>query len=224
MLKRAVVVMLLAFTIGSAPIAAQGVSFVVSGFGGYSGNEGIKGKGFLAANGETYDTLTPGNGGHYGFTFGVTEGHGEYGFMFRRQMSSLTASGTATTLIGDMPITSYHGYLAYYFGDPDNRFHPYVSAGVGATNFGRVDFTMATGGDASIAGRTEFSATFGAGLRTWFNRSFGMRFGVQWTPIYLTEKPDAVWCDDNSCHAWGYPQYSNQVEASIGVLFRFGGS
>lgn len=224
MMKRAGFVILMAFTIGAASMSAQEVALVVSGFGGFSGVEGIKGKDFQAANGEIYNQASPKKSGHYGASFGVVGGNGEYGFMFRRQMSQLTVSGpTATTLLGDMNIDNYHGYLAYYFGDPDKKWHPYALVGAGATNFGRVDFTMVTGGTATLAGRTEFTATFGAGLRAMFNRAWGLRVGVLWTPIYLTEDFDAVWCDTNSCHNFGYPQYVNQVEVSAGLVYRFGG-
>ena len=211
------------FALISGPsVVAQGTHIVVTGIGGYTFAEGAKGKDFHAGNGQIYNRADPADSGHFGFSVGVAEGHGEYGFLYRYNPSQLQVSGSATTTIGDMAISNYHGYLSYYFGDPDGRMHYYVTAGAGASHFSKVTFTPAGGSATSIGGRTEFSATFGAGIRAMLSDRFGLRFGVQFTPIYLTADPGTQWCDPYwGCYLVGNNQYANQVDVTAGVTFRF---
>lgn len=221
MVKRIVAIGLLCLAAATASAEAQ-VRIVASVLGGYSWNEGVAGKEVHALDGNVYDKATPTSSGHFGFSIGAAEGHGEYGFLYRRQMGQLQVSGTTTTTIGDLNTDNYHGYFAYYFGDPDGKLHFYVSAGAGVTHYSKVNFTRIDGQGASLGARTQFSSTFGAGVRTWLSDNIGLRFGVQWTPVYLTIDQDDLYCDPY----WGCyltkNQFANQVDFSAGVTFRFG--
>jgi hypothetical protein len=224
MVKRIVVAALMLTLINSTPAAAQGIRILVTGIGGWSLSEGVKGKDFLAGNGQTYNQADPTDAAHVGFSVGVAEGHGEYGFLYRRQFGQLQVSGpTTTTTIGDMATNNYHGYLAYYFGNPDRKVHLYVLAGAGVTHFDNVTYTNISGAQVSIIGRSEFSATFGTGVRAMVSDRVGFRFGVQFTPTYITVSQADQWCDVYwGCYLSGNPQYANQVDISAGVTFRFG--
>ena len=224
MVKRIAALFLVLTVTTGTPAMAQGVGVVISAIGGWTVSEGVKGKDFVAGNGQTYNRADPADSGHFGLSIGAAEGHGEYGFLYRRQFTQLQVSGTTTTTIGDMATDNYHGYFAYNFGDPEGKVHFFVNAGAGMSHFSKVNFTTAGGSQASVGGRSEFSATFGAGVRTMMNDRFGLRFGVQFTPIYLTESPDSTWCDPYwGCYVVGNPQYASQIEAYGGVTFRFGG-
>ena len=220
MVKRVAAAVFVFVLMGATPAVAQ-VRFVVSGWGGWTVAEGAKSdKDLFAGNGETYNRVDPSDSGSFGLSFGVTEGSGEYGFMYRRQMGTLQVSGSTTTTIGDMNTDNYHGYFAYNF-NPDGNVQFFFNAGAGATHFSPVNFTTVGGVPNTVAGRTEFSATVGAGIKTMFTDQFGLRFGVQWTPIYLTLNPQDSWCDPY----WGCyvnkSTYANQVEVYAGVTFRF---
>jgi hypothetical protein len=207
-----------------AGTAAAQLKFEASVFGGYTWAEGVKGKDFLADNGQIYNGASSSNSGSFGLSFGVAEGHGEYGFLYRRQFGQFQVSGTTTTKIGDMATDNYHGYLTYYLGDPKGKVHFYLSGGVGMTHFAAVTFVSTAGSTVTLAGRSEFSPTFGAGVRVMANGHLGFRAGVQWTPIYLTVDQDSMWCDPYyGCYLQGNPQYANQVDFLGGVTFRFGG-
>jgi hypothetical protein len=39
-------------------------------------------------------------------------------------MTKLDVSGSSTRTLGDMDVDNYHGYFAYYFGDPDAKVKP----------------------------------------------------------------------------------------------------
>ena len=211
-------------TITAAATAAAQVRIEASLLGGYTWTTGVSGKDFTAGNGQVYNGARSTDSGSFGFQVGVSEGHGEYGFLYRRQMGQFQVTGSTTTTVGDMATDNYHGYLSYYFGDPDGKLHFYVSGGAGMTHFADVAFVPVGGGSVTIGGRSMFSATFGSGLRFMANDMIGFRLGVQWTPIYITDDPDRMWCDPYwGCYLVGNPQYVQQVDVLAGVTFRFGG-
>ena len=222
MVKRVLLSSLLCLAAVAASAEAQ-VRIEASVLGGYSWAEGVTGKDFFAPNGQTYNAADPSNSGHFGFMLGVTEGHGEYGFLYRRKMGEFLVSGSATTTVGDLNTDNYHGYFAYYFGDPDKAVHLFVLAGAGMTHYSTVKFTS-QGQTVELVGRSEFSPVLGTGVRLRFANNFGARFGINWTPTYLTMDEDKMWCDPYwGCYLSGNPQYSNQVDFFGAFTFRFGG-
>jgi hypothetical protein len=141
--------------------------------------------------------------------------------MFSQVATTLQAGGTTTVDIGDMNITNYHGTFTYNFGESDAHVRPYVFGGLGATNFGSVDYTTSrrTG---TINGISRFSTTWGAGVKFYGSGKVGGRFGVRVTPAYI--KSDAVgwWCDPYwGCYLVGDAQYANQFEIGGGITFKF---
>jgi hypothetical protein len=208
-----------------AGTAAAQLKFEASVLGGYAWAEGVKGKDFFADNGQVYNSASSTNSGSFGVSFGVAAGHGEYGFLYRRQFGQFQVKGpTTTTIIGDMATDNYHGYLTYYLGDPDGKLHYYLTVGGGMTHYAPVTFTATAGNTVTLVGRSEFSPTFGTGIRFMASNHIGFRAGVQWTPTYLTVDQDRLSCDPYyGCYLQGNPQYANQVELLAGVTFRFGG-
>jgi hypothetical protein len=145
----------------------------------------------------------------------------EIGFLFDQQKSTLTATGTTETDIGDLTVSNYHGYFAYNFGEPEAAVRPYVLLGLGATNYGGVPFTVG-GFSGETDGGTQFSGTFGAGLKLYPSQRVGVKLGARWTPTYIKSDSEGWYCDPYwGCYVVGDPQYSNQIEFSGGLVFRF---
>jgi Outer membrane protein beta-barrel domain len=205
----------------AAPAFAQ-PRVEISGILGWTFSDGVTGQAVLAGDGNIYDEIDVADSVSWGFSFGVlaTEG-AEVGFMYGRQESRLDVKGTNTVEVGDMAVTTYHGYFAYNFGAADSPVRPYVLGGIGATTYGSVAFTRgAVSGETE--GNTQFSTTWGAGVKFVPSRGIGVRAGLQWTPTYI--KSDAVgwWCDPYwGCYVVGDAQYSNQFSFNGGVIFRF---
>jgi opacity protein-like surface antigen len=202
---------------------AQTPKVEFTGLIGWTLADGVSGDPVKAANGQTYDRVDPTDSLNFGFSLGffVTPS-AEIGFLWRRQASQLEASGTTTSTLGDINIDGYHGYGAYYFGDPEAKVHPYILFGLGATNYGSVSYKKVDGSSATTEGGTQFSTTWGAGIKFNASPNVGMKFGMQWTPTYI--KSDAVgwWCDPWwGCYVIGDAQYSNQLEFVGGISFRF---
>jgi opacity protein-like surface antigen len=221
MLKRGIVIAGLFLMTGVVPAFAQG-KVEVSGFLGWALADGVDGNAVVAGNGQIYDTIEPKDSMIYGFTVGVLVGEGaELGFRWAQAPTTLQVTGTATTELGDMSINSYHGYFAYNFGEASAKMRPFVLIGLGATNFGSV--TVNTGlRDFTTNGETQFSTTWGAGVKYFPAPKVGVRVAFEWTPTYIKTDTAGWWCDPYwGCYLVGNAQYSNSVQFNGGVTVRF---
>jgi hypothetical protein len=74
----------------------------------------------------------------------------------------------------------------------------------------------------TIDGETQFSTTWGAGVKFLANGRFGGRFHVRLTPTYIKTDSVGWWCDPYwGCYLVGDAQYSNQFEFAGGITARF---
>jgi hypothetical protein len=203
------------------PAAAQRVE--VSGIYGWTLSDGIQGDtAVIAGDGNIYDTIASKDSQSWGFGVGVlATDQSEVGFLFNQQLSTLEISGTDTLDVGDLTVNTYHGYFAYNFGDRSARARPYVMIGLGATNYGSVDF-FALGAERQTPSQTQFSSTWGAGIKVFPSQYVGARFGFQWTPTYLRTEDAGWWCDPFwGCYVVGDAKYSNQFRFEGGITARF---
>jgi opacity protein-like surface antigen len=207
----------------SSPAWAQTPKVEVTGLIGYTLSDGVSGDPYKAGNGQTYDQVDPKDSMHFGFSVGFfLSPSAEVGFLWRRQPTTLQISGTAVTDLADTNIDGYHGYGAYYFGDPENKVHPYIMGGLGMTHYGGISFTKTSGQTSTISGNSQFSTTWGAGVKVNASPNVGMKFGMQWTPTYIKSDAEGWWCDPWwGCYVVGDAQYSNQLEFVGGISFRF---
>jgi hypothetical protein len=195
----------------------------VSGNVGYSFSEGVTGDGVLAGDGNIYDELNPTSSGGYHFTFGITPAPNyEVGFLWARQQSELEAKGTATLIVGDLDVDTYHGYFAYNFGAPSSPVRPFLMLGLGATNFGSVSFVGSAGQQRETESVSRFSTSVGGGVKAYLGRAFGVRLAARWTPTYISSEAAGWWCDPFwGCYVLENTQYANQFDLSGGVVLRF---
>jgi hypothetical protein len=206
---------------GVVPAFAQG-RVEVSGFVGWSIADGVDSDPVLAGDGNIYDTIEPDDSAVYGFTVGVLVGEGaEVGFRWAQQPTKLLISGTRDLELGDMSVNSYHGYFAYNFGEPDAPMRPFVLFGLGATSYGEVSINTGLR-DFTTGGETQFSTTWGAGVKIFPAPKFGVRLAVEWTPTYIKTDSAGWWCDPYwGCYLVGNSQYSSSFQFNGGVTVRF---
>jgi hypothetical protein len=223
MLKSGIVTVgLFILVAGIAPASAQG-RVEVSGFVGFSLNDGVEGESaIIAGDGNIYDNIEPKDSAIYGFTVGVLVGEGaEVGFRWAQAPTTLQVTGTRDTELGDMKINSYHGYFAYNFGEPDAPMRPFVLIGLGATSFGSVSINTGLR-DFTTSGETQFSTTWAGGVKIFPAANFGVRLAAEWTPTYIKTDSAGWWCDPYwGCYLVGNAQYSSQFQFNGGVTFRF---
>jgi opacity protein-like surface antigen len=140
----------------------------------------------------------------------------EIGFLFNSQSTDLEATGLVSRTL-PQTVYNYHGYFAYNFGDVDATARPYVLGGLGATQYGSLDTPAG-----NIGGETQFSTTWGAGLKMFPSPKFGIRLEARWTPTYIKSDPEGYWCDPYwGCYTVAEAEYSNQFELSGGITIRF---
>ena len=222
MLKRIAWQVALATVVMASPALAQEKRAEVSVLLGWTFSDGVDGQAIPTPSG-VFDRVDPKDSFKWGLGVGfLTTENAEVGFLFGQQMSTLQASGTSTVDVGDFTINTYHGYFGYNWGESDAPVRPYALIGLGATNYSGVDYTRANGQPGEIGSETQFSTTWGAGVKFFPSPSVGARFGMHWTPTYIKSDPGGYWCDPYwGCYMVGDAQYSNQWDISGGITFRF---
>jgi hypothetical protein len=205
----------------AVPVGAQHVEASISG--GYTLSEGIEtdNRDLL---GQIYNKVEVNSGGSVTATFGVyATPRLMFEFLYSRQSSGLTAEGAAGKLeISDLSVENFHGNIVYHFGDAEARIRPFAFGGLGATNYSFGDLQLPGGSGPKIPGNTQFSTTWGAGVKLYLARIVGARFTARWTPTYIKSDAGGYWCDPfYGC--WIVPDvdYSNQFDLSGGLTFRF---
>jgi opacity protein-like surface antigen len=222
MFRKVLISALLVLAVTSAAWA-QTPKVEFTGLVGWTLSDGVSGDPYKAGNGKTYDRVDPDDSMNFGFSLGFfLSPSAEVGFLWRRQATALTLSGNSVDKLADINIDGYHGYGAYYFGDPEGKVRPYIMGGLGLTHYGGISFTKASGQTADISGNSQFSTTWGAGVKVNASPNVGLKLGMQWTPTYIKSDAEGWWCDPwFGCYVVGSSQYSNQFEFTGGIAFRF---
>jgi opacity protein-like surface antigen len=98
---------------------------------------------------------------------------------------------------------------------------PFVLFGLGATSYGEVSINTGLR-DFTTGGETQFSTTWGAGVKIFPAPKFGVRLAVEWTPTYIKTDSAGWWCDPYwGCYLVGNAQYSSSFQFNGGVTVRF---
>jgi opacity protein-like surface antigen len=192
-------------------------------FGGWTFADGVNGPSITVPTVGSFDRVDPKDGGLFGLGLGILfSENAEAGFQWTRVSSKLVAGGTFGTQdmdLADMSLHNYHGYLGYNFLEADSKFRPFLYGGLGATHFGSVDARRL---GQTVGGNTQFSTTWGAGVKYYPTERIGVRFTTSWTPVYIKSDPAGYWCDPYwGCYTLGDAQYSNQISLTGGLSFRF---
>jgi hypothetical protein len=223
MFKQIVASASLAAIVGAVPVLAQNPRVEVSGFAAWAFSDGVEtDSAVVGGDGNVYDRVDPEDSGLFGFNVGFyfTE-NAQVGLIYGRQPSTLLVGGTADQQVGDLSISTYHGYFGYDFGQSDAKIRPFLYGGMGATNFGDVQFPL--GAELrTIPGETRFSTTWGGGVKIFPSRHVGLRAAISLTPTYIATDSEGWWCDPYwGCYVVGNYQYSNQFGFSGGATLRF---
>jgi len=199
--------------LAAATASAQDARVELSGTAGWTFSDGVN----VGTIDESPIQIGPKDAFSWGarLGFNATE-NVEVGFLFGMQSTDLEATGIVSRTI-PQTVYNYHGYFAYNFGDSDATVRPYFLGGLGATQYGSLDTPAG-----SIGGETQFSSTWGLGLKMFPSPKVGLRLETRWTPTYIKTDPEGYWCDPYwGCYTVGEAEFSNQFEISGGIIIRF---
>jgi hypothetical protein len=221
-LKGSVMTLVAVATLATGVASAQDPRVEISGLAGWSFSDGVDGAEVVVPGVGAFNAIEPKDSFSWGLSLGFfATPNVEIEFLFDRQQSQLAVVGTSTIEIGDMSVDNYHGILAYNFGESDAQVRPFVFGGLGATRYGKFGFNVGNQ-DREIGGETQFSTTWGAGLKLYPGSNFGIRLQGRWTPTYIKSDAEGWWCDPYwGCYVVGDAQYSNQFELTGGITLRF---
>ena len=73
----------------------------------------------------------------------------------------------------------------------------------------------------SIDWETNFSSTWGGGVKGYPSPGFGISVMARFTPTYIKSDPAGIWCGFYGCYVLEVTQYANQFEISGGLSLRF---
>ena len=217
---RRFVALLAAIWLLAAPLAAQRVE--VSFGAGYTASEGVT-VNDLPILGVIYNQADIKSGGSFNFTFGVNvTPKAQIEFLYGRQSSKLGASGGGiSTDVAELAVNNYHFNFVYNWGEDDARLRPFALVGAGMTNYSGGNLLL-PGAAGSIGSETQFSTTWGAGVKFYPAPNFGLKLTARWTPTYIKSTSAGYWCDPfYGCWLMGDPDYSHQFDISGGITFRF---
>ena len=219
-----------AIVLSASPASAQDPRVEIGATLGWTISDGVSGDTVVVPGLGSFNTIEPKDGVSWGLRVGFfVNPQTEVGFLFNRQFSTLLVVGTtavspgASTKVelGDEAVRNYHAYFAYNFGASDAKLRPYVLAGLGATQYGKVEAQLGNQ-QRDIGGTSRFSTTWGGGLKFQTSEKVGLRLEGRWTPTFI--KADAVgwWCDPFwGCYVISDAQYANQLDLAGGVSVRF---
>jgi hypothetical protein len=190
---------------------------------GWTFSDGVTGAAVRAGDGNIYDSIGPKDAMSFGLDFGFFVNENiEVGGLFSQQKSKMVLGGTNTRELGDWAVQNYHGIVTYNLGDPPAKARPYFFGGLGATHYSTVDFKTVAGVSKSTGGNSQFSSTWGAGVKIYPSKTAGLKLGVRWTPTYIKSDAAGWWCDPYwGCYMATSAQFSNQFEFSGGLTLRF---
>ena len=150
----------------------------------------------------------------------------ELGFLWDYQQSEIVAMGSTSTKIDDVGIDNYHGVLIYNFGRHIDTVRPMLFGGLGATVYRSFDVPIdrndPSRGTRSTGTNGRFSTTWGAGVKIYASRTFGIQLDFKWTPTWIKSEPGGVWCDPLwGCYQTSSSDYANQWKFGGTLLARF---
>jgi hypothetical protein len=218
------VAVLTTFVALAAPSAqAQDHRWEIGAVAGYNVSDGVSGQAVRAGDGNLYNNIAPKDSFSYSLDLGYhfTESI-RVGALFSQQKSNMVLGGGVQRELGSWNVNNYHGFVEYNTGGADAKTRIYFLGGLGATQYGTVNFTAANGQARSTGGESQFSTTWGAGVKLYPGKNAGIRLGMRWTPTYIKSDAAGWWCDPYwGCYVVGNAQYSNQFEFSGGLTLRF---
>jgi len=158
----------------------------------------------------------------YGVMAGVTFWSNFEGeFMWNRQPTTLSSHNPTDdtyTFVSNMNLDMYQFDVLYQFHLPRTKIEPFAVAGLGFSHFG----VPPVNGESVLGFSNRFAFNLGGGAKYFFNRHWGVRAEVRWSPSHTTTG-EGEYCDPLfGCGPTTVANKAEQGQANIGIIYRFG--
>lgn len=150
----------------------------------------------------------------FGVQLGYRVGDGEIELLYARQNTQLQTAGLFTGVpVFDLALETWQIGGTYLFADDAARAQPFVAVGLGLTRL--------LPGPASLSDETRFSASFGAGVKLWLGRHFGIRLEGRGFFTVLDSESRSLCGSESGCLIRWTGSELSQAEARAGLILRF---
>ncbi len=142
-------------------------------------------------------------------------------FMWNRQPTNLTSHNPTDgtySFVSNMNLDMYQFDVLYNIHLHKTKVQPFVVAGLGFSHFG----VPSVGGQSVLGFSNRFSFNIGGGAKYFFNKHWGVRAEVRWSPSDTTTG-QGEYCDPFfGCGPTTVTNKAQQGQANLGIIYRFG--
>lgn len=150
----------------------------------------------------------------FGVQLGYRVGEGEIELLYARQNTQLQSAALfAGISVFDLALETWQVGGTYLFDDDDARVRPFVAVGLGLTRL--------LPEPSGLSDETRFSASFGAGVKLFLGRHFGIRLEGRGFFTVLDSDSRRVCDSESGCLMRITGSELSQAEARAGLILRF---
>ena len=205
---------LAALLLTALPAGARGQSIEITPMLGYRFGGSLQAAPGTGAGGQSSVEVEVDDAAAFGVHLGYRVGEGEIELLYARQDTQLQTAALFTGApVFDLALETWQLGGTYLFGDDDARARPFVAVGLGLTRL--------LPEPSGLSDETRFSASFGAGVKLWLGRHFGIRLEGRGFFTVL-DSDSRSFCDsDSGCLIRTTGSELSQAEARAGLILRF---
>ena len=205
---------LVVLLLAAAGSAVQAQTIEITPLVGYRFGGSLQGAPGSGPGSESSVELEVDDAAAFGVQVGYRVGEGEIELLYARQDTELqTAALFAGAPVFELALETWQIGGTYLFGDDDARARPFVAVGLGLTRL--------LPEPSGLSDETRFSASFGAGVKLWLGRHFGIRLEGRGFFTVLDSDSRRVCDSDSGCLIRITGSELSQAEARAGLILRF---
>jgi len=205
---------LAALIFAALPSAARGQPIEITPVVGYRYGGSLEAASGTGSGSQSSVELEVDDAAAFGVQLGYGVGEGEIELLYARQDTQLQTAGLFTGApVFDLALETWQIGGTYLFGDDDARARPFVAVGLGLTRL--------LPEPSGLSDETRFSASFGAGVKLWLGRHFGIRLEGRGFFTVLDSDSQTFCGGANGCVIRTTGSELSQAEARAGLILRF---
>jgi hypothetical protein len=205
---------LTALIVAALPSAAHSQTIEITPVVGYRFGGSVEAASGSGSGSQSSVELEVDDAAAFGIQLGYRIGEGEIELLYVRQDTELQTAGLFTGApVFDLALETWQIGGSYLFGDDDARARPFVAVGLGLTRL--------LPEPSGLSDETRFSASFGAGVKLWLGRHFGIRLEGRGFFTVLDSDSQTFCGSASGCVIRTTGSELSQAEARAGLILRF---